>query len=496
MSRFLSSSLNNVVSIDLENSWAARDVQDLFNFSRFLTARFQQKQMQEKEEKLLRLYENQQQRAFERVGRGSAESNSSITSTGGGKVRALFEERRQKAGVDKSYPLEPINGKMNGKTNVNTVGRTISNARPPVITNSRKTVQATVQRSVTHIRNGKPLVNKRETIQKIYDNNNGVSKFEENHFKEDFLDGQNNLVDLMNKHNICDSLDDEQSPPLEAVDDDVYFIGKLSNVGGTPPSQNIVAVKAIPDKTEPAIREEIKRVTPVKSIAKKSPLKSQTSIQKSNTPSRTPSRGGSSASSSPQHTSLKMTTTTKPTPPTRTPNTAKPSSKQTAPRSAMSTVVRDDLLECSYCGRRFAADRVQKHEDVCSKTNKKQRKTYDAFKHRVQGTEIEQFCSGKKKGSKSSKKPMMVTSGQNKKNWRRTHEEFIATIRSAKMTQAHLASGGKLSDLPPPPPSSNPDYVQCPSCGRRFNEAAAQRHIPKCASFEFNKPKPGAAKKR
>lgn len=64
------------------------------------------------------------------------------------------------------------------------------------------------------------------------------------------------------------------------------------------------------------------------------------------------------------------------------------------------------------------------------------------------------------------------------------------------MAQAHIASGGKLSDLPPPPPSSNPDYVQCPSCGRRFNEAAAQRHIPKCATYEFNKPKPGAAKKR
>lgn len=86
--------------------------------------------------------------------------------------------------------------------------------------------------------------------------------------------------------------------------------------------------------------------------------------------------------------------------------------------------------------------------------------------------------------------------GQSKKNWRRTHEEFIAAIRAAKMAQAHIASGGKLSDLPPPPPSSNPDYVQCPSCGRRFNEAAAQRHIPKCATYEFNKPKPGAAKKR
>lgn len=45
--------------------------------------------MQEKEEKLSKLYESQQQRAFEKVGRGSAGSNASTTSvgsTGGGKV--------------------------------------------------------------------------------------------------------------------------------------------------------------------------------------------------------------------------------------------------------------------------------------------------------------------------------------------------------------------------------------------------------------------------
>lgn len=79
-------------------------------------------------------------------------------------------------------------------------------------------------------------------------------------------------------------------------------------------------------------------------------------------------------------------------------------------------------------------------------------------------------------------------------NWRKKHEEFIAAIRAAKMAQAHIAKGGKLSDLPPPPPSSNPDYIQCPHCNRRFNETAAERHIPKCATFLHNKPKPGAAK--
>jgi hypothetical protein len=80
-----------------------------------------------------------------------------------------------------------------------------------------------------------------------------------------------------------------------------------------------------------------------------------------------------------------------------------------------------------------------------------------------------------------------------KTNWRQKHEDFINSIRAAKEMKAHVARGGKLSDLPPPPPSDYSDYVQCPHCSRRFNQQAAERHIPKCANFEFNKPKPQQA---
>lgn len=118
---------------------------------------------------------------------------------------------------------------------------------------------------------------------------------------------------------------------------------------------------------------------------------------------------------------------------------------------------------------------------------------YDATKHRVAGTEAEVYV---KKSHKATSKAQPDKISAKKSNWRRKHEEFIQAIRSAKQVQQHLAKGGKLSDLPPPPPSENPDYVQCPHCSRRFNETAASRHIPKCANFQFNKPKPNAAKKR
>ncbi|CAG9130668.1 unnamed protein product [Plutella xylostella] len=82
-------------------------------------------------------------------------------------------------------------------------------------------------------------------------------------------------------------------------------------------------------------------------------------------------------------------------------------------------------------------------------------------------------------------------------NWRKTHQELINTIRAARQIQIYVNKGGDIRDLPQPPPSENSDYIQCPHCLRRFNEAAANRHIPKCADYEYNKPKkPGNPKWR
>ncbi|XP_029042828.2 titin homolog [Osmia bicornis bicornis] len=147
-------------------------------------------------------------------------------------------------------------------------------------------------------------------------------------------------------------------------------------------------------------------------------------------------------------------------------------------------VVADSLVACKICGRRFAQDRVTLHEQICTKTAQKKRKQFDAMMYRVKGTDLEKFVrSGHcKKQPEKLKKPVP------KSNWRRKHEDFINAIRSAKQVQAHLAAGGKLSDLPPPPASDTSDYVQCPHCGRKFNQSAAERHIPKCENMLHNKP--------
>lgn len=111
-----------------------------------------------------------------------------------------------------------------------------------------------------------------------------------------------------------------------------------------------------------------------------------------------------------------------------------------------------------------------------------------------QGTEAESYLKKPISGARAAK-PSTVPAKTGNQNWRVKHEDFIKTIRAAKEMQAHLARGGKLSDLPPPPPSENPDYVQCPHCQRRFNDGAAARHIPLCKNMQHNKPKPSNAGK-
>ncbi|XP_017082275.2 zinc finger C2HC domain-containing protein 1C [Drosophila eugracilis] len=161
----------------------------------------------------------------------------------------------------------------------------------------------------------------------------------------------------------------------------------------------------------------------------------------------------------------------------------------------------DGTALCRHCGRHFNTDRLEKHEAVCQRMMNTKRKIFDASKQRVEGTEAEKY-NKKGKGNRtrttytSAAQQKGLTTGVKKNNWRKKHEEFIQSIRAAKQVQQHLARGGKLSDLPPPPPSENPDYIQCPHCQRRFNQQAAERHIPKCADMLHNKPKNGPPPKR
>ncbi|XP_065168295.1 zinc finger C2HC domain-containing protein 1C isoform X2 [Atheta coriaria] len=496
MNKYLSSSWNSVVSRDLDNSWASRSLQDALRNSKY-DARFQQRQMAEKEEKLLKLYENQQQRAFDKVNHGSAGSNGSLSNitTGNGKVRQMFDERRQKAGIDRSYPLEPLSKTMPVPSKTNTTRGNSLDRRP--LNQTIKTTSRTTTRTTTKLNSTmrKPLAN-----TGLYNNNNNSRGMDE---AEKYLQEHEDLVKIMNKNNINDDLEDEVMPRIGFDDlgyDEDIFTGKLANVGGKLPSQIVVQKSEVKSTTKPGTNKngvgkppakrlvQQQRPAQIKQQAPPSPATSLTSSRNNNTRSESSSSGNSSKESTPTASPAK--TMSRPLRPPQSGDAMRAPSSATARPSARTSVLpqsvqRDDLTACRFCQRRFQTDRIQKHEDICGRTAKKKRKVFDSTKHRVSGTDVEPYA---KRISKTVNKSKATTSNT---GWRQKHEEFIAAIRAAKQAQAHIAKGGDIRDLPPPPPSSNPDYVQCPHCGRRFNESAAARHIPKCANYQFNKPKPG-----
>jgi len=152
-----------------------------------------------------------------------------------------------------------------------------------------------------------------------------------------------------------------------------------------------------------------------------------------------------------------------------------------ARRSVFAPKPRDDLVSCKNCQRNFAEDRIEKHEEICMKTSQKKRKTFDMTKARVKGTDAAGYVKN------AAQLKAKEAKDQKKSDWRKKREEFINTLKAAKEAQRHLANGGSLKDLPPPPPMDTSDYIQCPHCSRRFSEAAAERHIPKCKDIKSNK---------
>jgi len=140
--------------------------------------------------------------------------------------------------------------------------------------------------------------------------------------------------------------------------------------------------------------------------------------------------------------------------------------------------VPDGMNSCKVCGRNFTLERIEQHQQICKQTHNRNVKVFDSRKQRTQGTDLEPYI---RRGTyKNNVQPP-------KNRWREKHEEFIRSIRYAKQTQAHVAAGGKITDLPPPPPSDYSDYIQCPYCKRKFSPEVAERHIPKCKNIISNK---------
>lgn len=428
--------------VNMEKSGGSRLLQ--------MQARFQQKQMAEREMKIASLYEAQQARALGRVRQSPGSTNGVNTTASSpptnapvqpGKVRQMFEERRTKAGIDKSYPLQPIHNNSHSTS----VSRKVNG-------HSKVTTKAVVKTSKSQV-NVSNNIRKQKIESQVSDlNHNHVSR---NGQANGYPDGVDEVDRHMNNYRIEDETFPDALAPIP-----------------TPRS---------PESVNPEPVRPPRRSPPTKVSSKKS----------TENPTPPPRRVTSENTVNSDKKGSVMQRVTKPVPKKIIGSTSiksKPTAVAVAPSSAG-----NNGQPCSICGRKFAEDRLARHEDICRKTNAgKKRKPFDALKHRLVGTEAEPFIN---KLRKSANNPQPANRKKLNNNWRQKHEEFINAIRAAKQVQAHINAGGKLSDLPPPPPSENPDYVQCPHCNRRFNQGAAERHIPKCANYQFNKPKPNSKRR-
>ena len=166
------------------------------------------------------------------------------------------------------------------------------------------------------------------------------------------------------------------------------------------------------------------------------------------------------------------------------------------------------MLTCPSCGRHFNPTPFEKHVKICKKVFVQKRKVFDSSSMRSRGIpdlqEMMMTQSGAK-GKKGKKSPSAnLTHPQNppdSKVWKQQSEAFREAIRAARefkeyeqRKQEAMAFGGPLP--PPPaaarPSAADPTLIPCPHCERRFNQKAAERHIPQCQSIRA---KPAALKK-
>jgi zinc-finger of a C2HC-type len=116
-----------------------------------------------------------------------------------------------------------------------------------------------------------------------------------------------------------------------------------------------------------------------------------------------------------------------------------------------------------------------------------QRKAFDSKKMRIaDNPELVQILKKKEKEENVQKKkpgkvdvPIAPAEGMPK--WKQQSSQFREALRAARMYSNAAAKGEEL----PPPIISAPDtsLVPCPHCAQRFNEKAAERHIPQCLNI-------------
>jgi len=152
------------------------------------------------------------------------------------------------------------------------------------------------------------------------------------------------------------------------------------------------------------------------------------------------------------------------------------------------------LVACRLCSRKFNEKAYRVHSRICEKVFQKKRKQFDSQGARLDGTGAQELAAptrtahGRARGRAARPTAHAVAAerpvGGGKKGnqaWKYKSQGLRAAIASARGTTVKDSRGREVPAMPAGP---DPSLVQCPHCSRRFNQKAADRHIPRCQSIK------------
>eukprot|EP00966_Prymnesium_polylepis_P224373 5190152-Prymnesium_polylepis.1 len=159
-----------------------------------------------------------------------------------------------------------------------------------------------------------------------------------------------------------------------------------------------------------------------------------------------------------------------------------------------------ELACCEHCSRKFAVDRLEKHQKACTVAKPTKRKAFNAQVARWAATGAEdvlKFLALAKKNGAADKDKKDDSSNRQQQKWRRQSAQLRQIAQANKV--ATPREGEDASSGPPPVATIDPallqddDRVECPHCNRRFVSAPRRRAATFCAPRNGKRARPSAA---
>ena len=157
-----------------------------------------------------------------------------------------------------------------------------------------------------------------------------------------------------------------------------------------------------------------------------------------------------------------------------------------------------DLIPCPEgCGRKFKEEALEKHIKACKTVFQTKRKKFDSAAARKTDEQMQLEMKPRKNQPASKlppKKPQATQQQGQQPKWKSQSEALRAGMRAARGETLNQEEQMALKA------QTQNDMIECPNCQRTFNEKAAERHLPFCASKSKvnamkNTGKPGVASK-